>query len=154
MRARALIANLPVHIARRELRTAKEVLGEDLEQEVVQLQGSQSPGNTLSIELQSAHITEIFTGFGERGRPAERVAKHAAQEVLRYLEQDAPVGEHLADQLLLPMAITLGGAFKTGPLSSHTTTNIEVIQHFLPVQIRQERLSDDTVVLELIKPTT
>lgn len=45
------------------------------------------------------------------------------------------VGEHLADQLLLPMAILKGGRFSTLPLSRHTQTNIEIIRKFLSVDI-------------------
>jgi RNA 3'-terminal phosphate cyclase (ATP) len=46
---------------------------------------------------------------------------------------DAPVGEHLADQLLIPMAMAGGGAFRTVAPSLHTRTNAEVIERFLPV---------------------
>ena len=53
------------------------------------------------------------------------------QAARRYLVADVAVGEHLADQLLVPLAVTGGGVFTTLPLSSHTTTNIHVIQCFL-----------------------
>ncbi len=42
--------------------------------------------------------------------------------------------EHLADQLLLPMALATKGAFTTAVLSSHTRTNIGVIEKFLPLE--------------------
>jgi RNA 3'-terminal phosphate cyclase (ATP) len=73
----------------------------------------------------------VFTGFGEPGLRAEAVAKAALNQALTYLEVGAPVGEHLADQLLLPMALMGGGAFVTGPLSKHALTNLEVIKFFL-----------------------
>jgi RNA 3'-terminal phosphate cyclase len=39
--------------------------------------------------------------------------------------------------LLLPMAVARGGRFRTlAPLSEHTRTNIETIQHFVDVPIR------------------
>ena len=52
-----------------------------------------------------------------------------------------PVGEHLADQLLLPLALAGGGEFVTLPPSSHFTTNCEVIGRFLdvPLVAREER---------------
>jgi RNA 3'-terminal phosphate cyclase (ATP) len=44
------------------------------------------------------------------------------------------VGEHLADQLLVPMALAGGGSFRTLPPSSHATTNAALIERFLPVR--------------------
>ena len=45
------------------------------------------------------------------------------------------MGPHLADQLLLPMALAGAGRFTTVKPSLHTRTNIEVIRRFLPVEI-------------------
>jgi len=46
------------------------------------------------------------------------------------------VGVHLADQLLLPMALAGGGSFTTLEPSRHTLTNIEVIRLFMEIPIR------------------
>jgi RNA 3'-terminal phosphate cyclase (ATP) len=54
------------------------------------------------------------------------------------------VDEHLADQLLIPMALAGGGSFRTTKPSLHTTTNAGVIQRFLPVPIRVEQESELT----------
>lgn len=135
-RARALVVNLPAHIGERELRVVKEKLGWSDEQlEVVTSTNALSPGNVLTIEIERAQLTEIITGIGERGVRAEMVAERAAAEALTYLESDAPVGPHLADQLLVPLALSRGGSYLTGPLSLHTTTNIEIIKKFLNVKI-------------------
>jgi RNA 3'-terminal phosphate cyclase (ATP) len=45
-----------------------------------------------------------------------------------------PVGEHLADQLLVPMALAGAGTFRTGPLSLHARTNLDVIERFVPLR--------------------
>jgi RNA 3'-terminal phosphate cyclase (ATP) len=45
------------------------------------------------------------------------------------------VGRHLADQLLIPVAMAGGGAYRTGPPSRHTLTNLAVVKQFLPVDI-------------------
>ena len=56
------------------------------------------------------------------GRAAPRaVAEAPAREVRRYLAAGVPVGEHLADQLLLPMALAGAGTFRTTAPSKHTT---------------------------------
>ena len=48
-----------------------------------------------------------------------------------YLSAKAPVGPHLCDQLLMPMAIAGGGGFVTTSPTQHTRTNITVIEEFL-----------------------
>jgi RNA 3'-terminal phosphate cyclase (ATP) len=135
-RARALVVNLPTGIAERELNVVREQLGwSDKQLEIETSNNAYSPGNVLTIEIESAQLTEIFTGMGERGVRAEVVAERAVREAGRYLAHDAPVGEHLADQLLIPLALAGGGSYLTGPLSLHTTTNIEIIRKFLAVDI-------------------
>lgn len=49
------------------------------------------------IELETEFVTEVFTGFGERGVAAEVVASNVIREVKEYLASEAPVGIHLAD---------------------------------------------------------
>ena len=90
------------------------------------------PGNAAWVALPGPIHTEIFTAFGSRGRPAEAVAAGLVEEVLAFLALDVPVGPHLADQLLLPMALAGEGAFLTGPLTPHSLTNAEIIGRFLP----------------------
>src|SRR5207237_4732951 len=108
-----------------------------------------SPGNVLTLAFESAHLIEIITGMGERGVRAEEVAERACAEAQQYLAHDAPVGEHLADQLLIPFALAGSGAYTTGPPSLHTTTNIEVIKKFLPVEIEAIELSGGTWRIEV-----
>ncbi|MCK6460252.1 MAG: RNA 3'-terminal phosphate cyclase [Planctomycetes bacterium] len=127
-RAEAVVSNLPLSIAERELRT---VGWEDAAARPVESAG---PGNVVMLVAESEHATELVTGFGRKGVPAERVAERALAEMERYLAADVPVGEHLADQLLVPMALAGGGGFRTLPLSSHATTNAALIERFLPVR--------------------
>lgn len=135
-RARALVANLPISIAHRELDTlrGKLVLSDAEPRSVIAM----GPGNVVLIELEHTHVTEVVIGFGEKGKAAEVVARRAAKEATRYLELGAPVGEHLADQLIIPLALAGRGTFRTGPLSLHTRTNIDVVSAFLPVTFTLE----------------
>jgi RNA 3'-terminal phosphate cyclase (ATP) len=96
----------------------------------------------VTIELECEHVNEVFTGFGERGIRSEAVAEKAVQQARRYLASEVAVGEYLADQLLIPMAMAGGGSFTTGPLSRHATTNIEVIRKFLDARIACSQVSD------------
>jgi RNA 3'-terminal phosphate cyclase (ATP) len=131
----AVVANLPYHIARRELDTVAKLL--DWEAECLSSEdtkNSVSPGNLVMIELRSSAVTEIFTAFGKLGVSAEDVATDAAEQARAYLKSNAAVGEHLADQLLLPMALAGGGSFTAFGLNMHAKTNMHVIQQFLAVQ--------------------
>ena len=94
------------------------------------------------LEFEAEHVTAIFTGFGERGRPAEDVAWEAIEAARPWLAAQVPVDEYLADQLLLPMALARNGSFRTTKPSLHSTTNATIIQRFLPVPIRFEQESD------------
>jgi RNA 3'-terminal phosphate cyclase (ATP) len=94
------------------------------------------------ITLESEHVTEVFTGFGQRGVRAETVAEGVAREAEEYLEAGVPVGEHLADQLLLPMALAGGGALRSLEPSSHARTQADVIRTFLEIETRFERCSE------------
>ena len=102
---------------------------------VEEIQGALGPGNAVTVEIETEHHTEVFTGFGEVNVRAEGVATKVAQEARAYIASGVPIGRYLADQLLIPMALAGAGRFRTGPLSRHTTTNLEVIRQFLDVEI-------------------
>jgi len=138
----AVVARLPRSIGEREVKAAREVLGwEDRCFSVEEVLDSQGPGNVFFIEIKSRHITEVFTGFGERGVPAETVGSRAASQALEYIDTGAPVGRHLADQLLIPMALAGGGEFLTVPPTRHTRTNIDVMGGFLDLDITCEKIA-------------
>jgi len=139
---RAVVANLPWSIAQREARVVAETLEWPEESiEAHTITGSLGPGNAVSVFVRSENVSEVFTAFGARGVPAEQVAHDVAKEAKRYINSGAAVGEHLADQLLLPLAAGAGGSFTTTPLSTHSTTNIDVIRRFVDVEIAVEQLS-------------
>lgn len=148
--ARALITNIPDHVAQRELqRVAKKLKWAEDCLHYCPLPSDQGPGNVLLLEVQSEHITEVFTGFAKRGVRAEAVADSAIQKAADYIKADVPVGEYLADQLLLPLALAGEGEFTTLMPSHHTLTNIEVIKKFLSVPITHSQLKDDAWVIRV-----
>ena len=109
--------------------------------EIIEHSSEHGQGFVLTSEVTSGNHTEVFTGFGERGVRAEAVADRLVEQVRPYLAAGLPVGEHLADQLLLPMGLAGGGAFRTAGLSPHARTNMEVVQAFLPVRFRVEPIA-------------
>lgn len=151
--ARAVIANLPRHIAERELAVVYERLGWPPAQlEVREAPEARGPGNVLLLAVQTPSLTEIFAAFGQRGVRAEEVAGQAVAAVSRYLEADVPVGEHLADQLLLPMALAGGGSFRTLPLSPHARTNLGVLQIFLDCAAELVPQGEDACLVRVRAP--
>ena len=146
---RAVVSNLPVKIAEREARVVKARLSLPDDCVTVATVESAGPGNAVTVEIESEHVTEVVTGFGQKGVPAEAVARSVADEALRYLDAGVPVGEHLADQLLIPMALAGGGSFRTLPLSRHTETNIEVLKQFLDVEISTEQVAGNSWQVEI-----
>jgi RNA 3'-terminal phosphate cyclase (ATP) len=149
-RARALVANLPRKIAERELSIiAHKLSWKEAWMQAETVDNSRGPGNVVMIEIECENVTELFTGFGERGVRAETVAETAVKHARQYLASEAVAGDYLADQLLVPMAIAGGGSFTTRRLSRHATTNIEVIRKFLDVEITTTQLENRTLRVEV-----
>ena len=73
---------------------------------VVEVHGH-GPGNALLLDLEFEHSTELICAFGARQKSAEAVAAEVVADARIFLDAAVPVGAHLADQLLIPLA--LGG---------------------------------------------
>lgn len=154
-RVTALVARLPRQIGERECDTAVRKLGWPKSScHVQEISDSACPGNAVMVELRYEHVTAIFTGFGQRGVKAEKVAAGAAREAKRYLATDVPVDEHLADQLLLPLGIAAhlggkGGTFRTLTLSRHAVTHVEILRKFLDIEIDVAEHERDNVTVRI-----
>jgi RNA 3'-terminal phosphate cyclase (ATP) len=143
----AIVARLPTHVAEREFAVVQERLGWSAAECEVREVAEGGPANVLMLEVERGNTTrELVTCFGEKGLRAETVAQRACHDLEAYLAANVPVGEHLADQLLLPLAVAGGGSFRTTPLSSHATTNIATIALFLDVPIHSEPDGDAVIV--------
>jgi len=146
-RAEALVARLPAHIAERELKVVRrELAWSASECRATVLSETSGPGNVLLLTIERPEITEVVTGFGQRGVRAEQVARRAARAAASYLQSQAPVSTHLADQLIIPFALAGSGVFRTPPLSGHAQTNIAVVERLLKVQVRTEPVGPDVLV--------
>jgi RNA 3'-terminal phosphate cyclase (ATP) len=141
----ALSAGLPSHVAARELAVVREQL--DLPRHATRARevDASGSGNALCI-LVEGDVPELVTAFGAAGRPAEDVALDAVRQARRYLEAGAPIGEHLADQLLLLLLLS-GGAFRAQALSAHARTNIDVIRGFLGADVIEIAEAEGTALV-------
>lgn len=134
----AILAGIPFDIGDRELKAAKRVLADWPDEAFLprQLSADMGPGNALLIEAEFEHVTEVMSGFGKLGVPAERLAKTAAKRMAGYLLSDAFAGPYLQDQLLLPFAMARSGAFTTVKLSEHTRTAASLVERFTGTAFR------------------
>ena len=143
---RVLVSRIPPGAATREVAALAELTdwGPDAFC-IEELSQRQGPGNVILLEVESDALTAVFAAFGQRGVRAERVAELAERQALAYIAEGVPVGRHLADQLLLPMAIGAGGSFRTlHPVDDHVTTNATLLREWLGVTIEIEADADTT----------
>ncbi len=139
----ATSSRIPAHVAKRELSMVqKKLLWPEASLHERQVQSS-GPGNLVSLRIEMDNVTEVCESIGERNVSAERVAGRAIRDLKRYQSAAVPVGEYLADQLLLPMALGRGGRFRTLNPSQHLLTNIEVIKQLTSVDFQLTRLDED-----------
>ncbi|MEP0497458.1 MAG: RNA 3'-terminal phosphate cyclase, partial [Paraglaciecola sp.] len=137
-----LVSLLPDAIGQREIATAKNILNWPDAVSQVQKVVTPGPGNSFQLSIKSKTHCSVFEMVGELGVSAERVAKRAAGRVNKFIHAQAAVEEHLADQLLLPIALAGSGSFTTTQLSLHTKTNIDVIKQVLGIEIQVEQIND------------
>lgn len=138
---RVLQAHLSNDIARRGIAAASRVLDWPEDRfEIHDATDSPGPGGIILLGARFANVCEISSGVAQMGKSAESIASGAAKGLRGYLASSAPIGAHLADQLLLPMALAGGGEFHTLAITHHTRTNIALIEQFLPVNFNVEDL--------------
>jgi RNA 3'-terminal phosphate cyclase (ATP) len=139
----AAVTNLPSHIPQRMANRAMNLLGEaGIGSRVVALrERGPAPGAGIWLTAEYEGGPAGFSALGERGKPAERVAEEAVAELLRHHEagEGAAVDPHLADQLILPLALAGGrSVYGTSEVTKHTTTHIEIVRQFLDARIDVE----------------
>lgn len=141
--AEGLFANLPVDIVRRELAIVGERLGLPEDNRKIRQVDADGSGNAVLMTYENEGLTEVIASFGMRGMAAEKVAETLARDAGAYWASGAAVGKHLADQLLIPMALLAGGHFSTLKPSRHTRTNADVIRLFLGDVVQINKRNDN-----------
>ena len=144
--ATSIYSGVPRHVAERELAVVSKKLGWPRKSLHIQERtDAAGPGNALLLHLGHEHSATVCVAYGSPGVPAERVARDACAQAKRWLGTTAPVDRHLADQLMVPLALGAGGVYRTLPLTPHGTTNRAVIEHFLAAPIQVDAAQDDCV---------
>ena len=130
----AAVTNLPAHIPQRMAQRATNLFADNgLVANITPVrERGAAPGAGIFLWTGLAG----FSCLGRPGLAAEKVAKAAVADCLAFIENRAEVGQHLADQLLLPLALSRGrSSFTTNILTSHTITNAQLLRRWLDVEI-------------------
>ncbi len=151
------VANLSRRIAERQrdwMLRRLEAEGQQADIAVAEAEAS-GAGNFALLVADSGGIPAGFSALGERGKPAERVADEVVDALLDYLKTEAACDPHLADQLILPMALAGGTSrLTTSRVTAHLHTTVRLVQQVLgcPVQIGGEAGSPGHVTIEGVGP--
>jgi RNA 3'-phosphate cyclase len=135
------VVNLPRSIGDRQReRAAKRLKAEGLTPKLETVEASGlGQGTFLFLALTDGPVPAGFSALGERGKPAERIADETVDRLLDFARSGAAVELHLADQLLLPMALAPGPSVMTVErVTEHLVTNAWVIEQFLPAKVSIE----------------
>ena len=134
IRGVSAVARLPSGIAERQRKRSLErltFLGVPVEIELRTVVAD-SPGTFVFLCAEYEEARCAFSALGARGKPAERVADEACDELVAHLEQPGAVEPHLADQLLVPLTFAAGvSEFSTSRVSQHLVTNAELLGYFV-----------------------
>jgi RNA 3'-terminal phosphate cyclase (ATP) len=155
-RVMALVSKIPVSVGERECETIRRKTQWSPDCfEVIPISRSAGPGNAVMIQCEFDNVSELFLGLGQVGLKAEHVARSVLGEARAYLASNVPVGQYLADQLLMPMGLAAHqgqvSRFRTVPLSLHSQTHIAILKRFLNIEIDVFQ-DDDTATTVIVRP--
>lgn len=103
--------------------------GYPVETHAVEYVPTDSPGSSILLRAVYDESLAGFDALGERGRPSEDVAEAAVDEFEAFHAGDAPVDSHLADQLMVYLALA-GGRVRIPRVTDHVETNLAVLAAF------------------------
>jgi RNA 3'-terminal phosphate cyclase (ATP) len=111
---------------------------------------SNGPGAAILLAVECEAGYAGFTALGARGLPMEQVAEAACRDFAAWWQTDAACDEHLADQLVLPLALANGESQWTTPqVTEHLRTVIWLVEQFLPVRFCLTAQSSDAYLVQV-----
>jgi RNA 3'-terminal phosphate cyclase (ATP) len=139
-------SGLPPHVAERGGAEAVKQLGGFKKPTIVPLDlPSNGQGASVVVVAECENVRAGFSAIGERGKPMERVADDACSQFIAWYRSGGACDEHLADQLVLPMALARGTSrWTTSMVTEHLRTVLWVTRQFLPVEANVEEREDGT----------
>ncbi|HMB49203.1 MAG TPA: RNA 3'-terminal phosphate cyclase [Natronoarchaeum rubrum] len=107
---------------------------------------SPSTGTALTIRAEYERSLAGASALGERGKPAEEVGEDAVREFAAFDESAAAVDRHMADQLLVWLALA-GGELTIPEVTNHVASSVDLFGAFgVDVEIERGRENEATRV--------
>lgn len=119
-------------VAERQARSARKILfdGFGLSPEIdIEYSNTTSTGSGIVLWIETENSIIGASALGEKGKPAERVGRSAALELVEQYQKGV-VDEWCADQLIPYMALADGGKIMPSKITEHCKTNILVTELF------------------------
>jgi len=125
---------LPGHVRQRQASRAQagvRAAGCEASVQLVKLPPG-SPGSIVAITGRFEKTRVTTSALGARGKSAEQVGEEAASAFRDFLHRPGAVDGHLADQLVLPLALAPGPSeLTTVRVTRHLETNVATIRAFV-----------------------
>jgi RNA 3'-phosphate cyclase len=136
----AHVSNLPAHIVERMQHTARQMLADmarvAIEPQILGRDQAIGQGGAIVLWARTAHTLLGGCEVAQRGVPAERIAKTAAQALREEITAGATLDIHASDQILIYGALARGpSCFLARTLSSHAQTALWLLRQFLPLRV-------------------
>jgi len=145
LKAYVITGSLPEHVSERGGAAVERFMkgvGRKVEVERREL-SSLNPGAAVTLAVECEGGFAGFSSLGERGKPMEEVATDACEAFMAWWKSGASCDEHLADQLVLPMALAQGESRWTTPeITEHLRTVLWLTEQFLPITYSLEQRED------------
>lgn len=143
----AYTQNLPEHVGQRLGHAARKAfLGHDLKLRTERATGH-STGAGLCLHARYQNTVLGGDALGEKGVPAERVGEEAVERLREEMDGPGTLDMHASDQLVAYMALAdRPSRFIVQDVSLHLSTQMWLLQQFLPVEFSQQELEDGTLI--------
>lgn len=139
-------SRLPPHVCERQAKAAAEYLkslGYDVGDIKLDIRSDISTGSSITLYKGLAGGSAL----GERGKTAEKVGREAASQLAGALKSGAAVDAHLADQLIIYMALSEGeSCISASRVTEHTAAGIRVVEQMTGKKFEIKRIDDKTLI--------
>ncbi len=120
-------------VAERQIEGAKKIIPK-FDCEYFEYVDTFSPGSTTHIHAHCKNSVLGSTIYGELGKPAEKIGEECAKAIMKQINSNACLDEHMADQILLYMALAGNSKISVAEITNHCRTNMWVIEKFLSIK--------------------
>jgi RNA 3'-phosphate cyclase len=124
-------------VAERQAKTAQEFLKSKIPIEIaVKYFDTLCSGSGIDLFAVFENSILGANSLGELGKPAEKIGEDCAKFLMKQIDSNACLDEHMADQILIYMALASSSEISVAEITNHCKTTMWVIEKFLPVKFK------------------